>query len=530
LGRRIAVGGTGGNVRAMTLHSAGNAAWQRSLGLEGPARVSGDKVFSIMREVMTWDEQRKWGETTRKLVGFAKGAGLVPGPCPGVTEYHPDYRGLVADTPEAWQGLIDHYGLDEEECNIDLVRKVLAKSIEQAGEMIDFDDMLFQPVIAGVPFDRYDVVLVDEAQDVNGIQMEMIQRMVGERVSCPSSARYMDWMSIAGGRVIAVGDRNQAIYGFRGAGTTSMDQMRERFRMRELPLSVSYRCPMAVVRHAQQWIPRIEYAPDAAWGVVMPEGTDWAGQAEAALSAPVECDVCGSRDGSFGAVNAGNKNQAEDYDEVPCPKCVAYSDGITKWRGIRDFLPGDAVLCRLNRPLVEAAFAMIRVGVACRVMGRDIGKGLIELVKKSKAGCVADFLDWLQEYERRQRMKYQKRREFAKIGLLSDRCRTLEVFCQELPDDATAGELTRKVEGLFSDGNGQDREMAQMVVLATVHKFKGMEADRVFVLDVGELMPSAWARMAWELEQEKNCCYIAATRARRELRYITTNDLRRNDE
>jgi superfamily I DNA/RNA helicase len=80
---------------------------------------------------------------------------------------------------------------------------------------------------------------------------------------------------------------------------------------------------------------------------------------------------------------------------------------------------------------------------------------------------------------------------------------------------------------LFSDGSGQDREMAQMVVLATVHKFKGMEADRVFVLDAGELMPSAWARMPWELEQEKNLMYVAATRAIRELRYITSEDLRR---
>jgi hypothetical protein len=507
LGRRI---GSGGNVRAMTLHSAGNVAWQRSLGLEGPARVSGDKVFNIMREVMSWDEQRKWGETTRKLVGFAKGVGLVP----KLAWSNPknNLQGLLDDSAEAWQGLIDHYGLDEEECNIDLVRKVLAKSIEQAGEVIDFDDMLFQPVIAGVPFDKYEVVLADECQDLSVIQHEIISRMAG-----PDT------------RVIGVGDRNQAIYSWRGAHANSMDLLKERFNMQSLPLSVSYRCPMAVVRHARQWVPRIEYAEDAAWGVVMLEGTDWAGQSEIALGASLSRGS--DRDTGFHlpvAPEGGFKHREDKaiHGTCLCPDCHS-REGITKWRGIRDFLPGDAVLCRLNRPLVEAAFAMIRVGIACQVMGRDIGKGLVDLVKKSKAGYVADFLDWLQEYERRQRMKYQKRREFAKIGLLSDRCRTLEVFCQELPDDATTRELTRKVEGLFSDGSGQDREMAQMVVLATVHKFKGMEADRVFVLDAGELMPSAWARMPWELEQEKNLMYVAATRAIRELRYITSEDLRR---
>jgi len=178
LARRISAS----NVRAMTLHSAGWSAWRRAGGLEWEPRVDSHKVSGIMRDLLSYEENKRFGDSTRKLVGYAKGIGLVPQRANGSgieTNYPVDaYKGLVDDTPAVWEGLIDHYGLDEAECNIPLVRKVLARSIELGRETCDFDDMLYMPVIAGVPFDRYDVVLVDEAQDVSGIQMAMIERMV----------------------------------------------------------------------------------------------------------------------------------------------------------------------------------------------------------------------------------------------------------------------------------------------------------------------------------------------------------------
>ena len=227
------------NVQAMTLHSAGWSAWRRAGGLDWEPRVDSLKTHKIMREVLAYEEVKRFGETTRKLVAAAKGIGLVPGVQVLDWQASGIQNGLVEDCPEAWEGLIDHYGLDEDECKVDCARRVLARSIEVARETCDFDDMLFQPVISGVPFDKYDVVLVDESQDVSAIQMTMIERMVKEE-----------------GRVIAVGDRKQSIYGFCGAGTDSMDIFQRRFQMRELPLSVTYRCPRAVVLHSRQWVRR----------------------------------------------------------------------------------------------------------------------------------------------------------------------------------------------------------------------------------------------------------------------------------
>lgn len=535
------------NVIAITLHSAGWAAWRRAGGLDWEPRVDSLKVSKIMREALSYEENKRFGETTRKLVSAAKGIGLVP------NIMREDERckagidsGLVLDTDAVWEGLMDYYSLAEDECSVPLVRKVLARSIELARESCDFDDMLYMPVIAGVPFDRYDVVLVDEAQDVSGIQMAMIERMVEPRVM--NAERRT-------GRVIAVGDRAQAIYGFRGAGITSMDEMKQRFGMRELPLSVTYRCPVAVVEHAKRWVPQIEAREGAEAGFVGLEGTDWRGQAGVALGSSIEYSQgamydtsgiseaqgsspagCGATEGTHTGTTLETARTAEQSVSGAVPGSVHQAglqaniqdSGITKWCGIADFAPGDAILCRLTRPLVAAAFTLIRNRVAgVHVLGRDIGGGLIAIVKKSKMPTnarVSEFDRWLDDYEHREGTRLRNKGKHAQAGLLGDKVNTICVFMEQMSEDATVGELIADIERLFVDANGGTR---QMITLATVHKAKGLEWERVFILDASELMPCPWARgRGWEMQQEINCMYIAATRARRELRYIKTGDLR----
>lgn len=509
------------NVASMTLHAAGWASWKRSLGMDSNlCEVDGGKVHKILRELLTWQESQRFGESTRKLVSAAKGLGIVPrGTFAGVV----GYAGLVEDTDETWDGLIEHYALDEEDCDIGIVRKVLARSIEQAGDICDFDDMLYMPVIAGVPFDRFDIVLVDEAQDLSGIQHEMIERMAGgarAKCDCPpywagEDAPLADFCPMhgleeyrkqAGARVIAVGDRHQAIYAFRGAHSDSMNRLAERFGMVRLPLSVSYRCPRAVVELARTWVPEIEGAESAVDGYVGVEGTDWAGQSQIAMG----CCNC----------------HCEFHGTSGC-KCIKgcghESWGISKWQSASDLHAGDAILCRNTRPLVSAAFALIRRRIRVVVLGRDIGKGLVQLVNKAKlseSSSCASFEDWLADYHDRERARLAKRQEWGKQGLLQDRVDALKVFIDQVAIGGTVGQLIREIESLFGDQEG-----VGMVTLATVHKAKGLEWERVFVLDANELMPSPYARQSWERDQERNLMYVAATRARRELRYIRSEEI-----
>jgi superfamily I DNA/RNA helicase len=81
------------------------------------------------------------------------------------------------------------------------------------------------------------------------------------------------------------------------------------------------------------------------------------------------------------------------------------------------------------------------------------------------------------------------------------------------------GWLRSRIESLFADGGGP----VKVVTLASVHRAKGSEADRVFVIAHDgrkPLMPLAFAdARPWEIEQEYNLCYVAVTRARKELTF-----------
>lgn len=112
----------------------------------------------------------------------------------------------------------------------------------------DFDDQIYFPVVNDLPLPWFDVVFVDECQDLNPVKIELLKKL--------------------NTRIIAVGDSHQAIYGFAGADVEAINHLRETFNARILPLSVCYRCCKKVVEYAKQYIPHIESFEQAPEGVV----------------------------------------------------------------------------------------------------------------------------------------------------------------------------------------------------------------------------------------------------------------------
>jgi len=109
---------------------------------------------------------------------------------------------------------------------------------------ISFDDMVWLPVALDIVKPRYDLVVVDEAQDMNIPQLTMAKQA-------------------AKGRVVVVGDSRQAIYGFRGAVQNGMQMMTVTLQAKKLFLSTTYRCPKVVVQEAQKIVPQYQAAPTA---------------------------------------------------------------------------------------------------------------------------------------------------------------------------------------------------------------------------------------------------------------------------
>jgi very-short-patch-repair endonuclease len=269
-----------------------------------------------------------------------------------------------------------------------------------------------------------------------------------------------------GGRAVFVGDPCQAIYGFTGADNDSLDVIRREFGCTELPLTISYRCPRAVVREAKRLVSHIEV------DLAAPEGK--------------------VRSCQLSDLLPGERSGALDVHVPPVERLTA----------------DDAVLCRVTKPLVKLAFRLIRAGIACHVEGREIGTGLLKLATRWKSVKTMDKLrERLQDYLETETAKMMVKKQESQAAALADRVETLLALMEGCPNLAC---VEKKIADLFKDGE-------PTLTLSTVHKAKGREWGRVYILGRGVHMPSKWARQDWQQDQERNLEYVAVTRAKSEL-------------
>ncbi len=109
--------------------------------------------------------------------------------------------------------------------------------------MIDFTDMLWLPftMVEAGSYPKYDVLFIDEVQDLNPLQREMLLRVIKKN-----------------GRFVAVGDERQAIYSFMGSNLKSFEKFKSMPNTEVLPLSVSYRCGSNIIEAANKIFPGLE--------------------------------------------------------------------------------------------------------------------------------------------------------------------------------------------------------------------------------------------------------------------------------
>lgn len=184
------------------------------------------------------------------------------------------------------------------------------------------------------------------------------------------------------------------------------------------------------------------------------------------------------------------------------------------------FSPGSAILCRNTAPLVGFAYSLLQRDVPCRILGRDIGAALISVVKKLRASSLDNLQDKLTAWE--QRESERAIADGRNPERVFDQADCIRFFIRSLDEDAqTIADLVAKIELMFTDDtNGGSKTR---VTLSTVHKAKGLEYPTVFILDREKYMPSRFARLPWQKEQERNLLYVAVTRAMENLYYISSD-------
>lgn len=194
---------------------------------------------------------------------------------------------------------------------------------------------------------------------------------------------------------------------------------------------------------------------------------------------------------------------------------------LVPWFVAESVTANDVALCRNTKPLVETAYNFFRLGIACRVEGRDIGEGLIQLATKWKRiTTLSTLLDKLDEYQTTETAKWSAKENTFKIQVLEDKCETLRVIIDHLIIEGLTNvqDLVTHIKAMF--GDTPEGEKPKVFTLSTIHKSKGREWERVYILH-RELLPSRYATQPWQLEQENNLEYVAITRAKSELIYVT---------
>ena len=313
----------------------------------------------------------------------------------------------------------------------------------------DFTDMVFLPNHLNLQTTKYDIVFIDECQDLNACQRELMKKALKPET----------------GRFIAVGDSSQAIYGFAGSDSDSFQKLIDIPNTITLPLSVCYRCGSDIINYVQKLMPTIEASPSAKKGLI-----DW--------------------DFSY-----------------------------------KNIVKGDMILCRNTMPLVALCMIYLKQGIKAFVMGTDISASLITMIescrrKTEEFSCENIFARIYKEKNKlvknimnKEKCSESEAKENSVVISFTDKISTLETLSNGC---LTGDELIIKLKVIFSDDSDG-------ICLSTIHKSKGLEADRVFIIHE-DLMPSKHAKKDWEKLQEKNLMYVAYTRAKSVLGFVTDFD------
>lgn len=282
-----------------TFNSLGHRIWAAYCA--GKVVLDARKTNTLFKEqvdALTKAEAKVWWSYYQVIsdgVSKAKAIGYVP-------------EGVYPAAKRLANATALHSAMDEapDEHAQEIIDTLLTESIRRAYRgLIDYNDQIYMPALFGGAFPKFPLVLVDEYQDQSPVNHQMLDRLTSGK-----------------SRLIGVGDPWQNIYGFRGAKAGGMTEAIEKYGMTSLDLSVSFRCPSAIVEAARWRVPHFKYS-----------------------------------------------------------KVGGHVDTLNLFHG-NDFPDDCTIICRNNAPILRLAFKLISAGRSVSVMGSELGPRLIGIMRK----------------------------------------------------------------------------------------------------------------------------------------------------
>lgn len=170
------------------------------------------------------------------------------------------------------------------------------------------------------------------------------------------------------------------------------------------------------------------------------------------------------------------------------------------------------VVCRNSGPLIDLYFVLLGNSRNCYIKGEDILNSILRFAKPYNSSIIATAKAEMGikmkqlERDKTDRGKYlffMFKQNYANFGKLVEHLGN---------DSMTVDTFLNKVKAIFVNKE-------HSIMLCTIHKSKGLEADVVYILNE-YLIPSKFARSKEQLRQEQNLKYVARTRAKKELYYL----------
>jgi len=171
--------------------------------------------------------------------------------------------------------------------------------------------------------------------------------------------------------------------------------------------------------------------------------------------------------------------------------------------------PGDFILSRKNARLMPLCLGFLKRGIRCRIEGKDVGKQLRETVQSFKARTVPEFIARVQGWGKKRSARICKKlanNEELRAAKLDELADSVEMLTALADGCGSISEVLARTETLF--GDSADGDALPTIICSSVHKAKGLEATRVFILA---------DTVNTRNREESNIYYVAVTRAKARL-------------
>lgn len=250
---------------------------------------------------------------------------------------------------------------------------------------------------------------------------------------------------------------------------------------------------------------------------------------------------CGSDFDAVEKYKGGNVTEFELPISYRCPKAVVemakrYSpnivasenaiDGEIRYNvSVNDPIGDDMVLCRHTAPLIEQFQKYLRINKKCYMKGSEeilqnlhslitsMGSKFIDKNCMTCDGLIPKLFELVGNNIKNLLSKgYSEDDAYSHISVLNlyDSINSIRVLSDNL---TTTEELLNKISDIFKDRSSEG------VMLSTIHKAKGLEADNVYIL-YPSLIPNKFAKTEWEIKSEDHLIYVAYTRAKKTLNFM----------